>query len=488
MPDAFAQFETLLAENLGDMVHDLYLPEVDDPALMLIERFDPLGFGGRESATAGVSTGTGEYASAAGYEARIKLKLQRGGMIRGAGWSGNTVEMVGANNDIPVGQAADALSPDPTKVPMAQYKTIRASLKRVKGNVVVNEQMIMTDLIGSPIEDVAGDYLEDAVFQVRTNCAGWFYGDGSGSLAQFQNDEAAFTSTTQVTCELKTGTFSRFIKGQRYVFGLGSTWDPDTVMTQVGGIARCVNVDPESRAVQFELEPGEAATNTVVDDHIILEGSVDFANNTSLVHEGVESLFINTGTLHGLDVTVYNELKARVDGSVTNMQQPTPELIAASLDYIADSREELPSVLISERSVQSHYAQLEKAGYAQYVVPAAGGTQYGGGVSAGQDGGVLFTHGNKTFAWYVSSFVRPNSIIGIAPESMRKFMPLGTNAIRWKFRQGGMAGAPNIFGPVYVGGQLSELLQAPFEAHAEFMCQRPRRNFRILGVHNQRTS
>lgn len=484
MADAFAQFETLLAENLGDMVHDLYLPEVDDPALMLIERFDPLGYGGRESATGAVSAG--EYASAAGYEARIKLKLQRGGMIRGAGWSGNTIDMMGSGNDIPVGQAADALSPDPTKVPMAQYKTIRASLKRVKGNVVVNEQQIMSDLIGSPIEDIAGDYLEDAVFQVRTNCAGWFYGDGTGSLAQAANTES-ITAGSQTTVELKTGTFSRFIKGQRYVFGDDSASWPATT-TQLGGIARCVNVDPESRTVQFELEVGQDAVTLAVDDHIILEGSVDFANNTSLVHEGVESLFINTGTLHGLDVTVYNELKARVDGSVTNMQQPTPELIAASLDYIADSREELPSVLISERSVQSHYAQLEKAGYAQYVVPAAGGTQYGGGTSAGQDGGVLFTHGNKTFAWYVSSFVRPNSIIGIAPESMRKFMPLGTNAIRWKFRQGGMAGAPNIFGPVYVGGQLSELLQAPFEAHAEFMCQRPRRNFRILGVHNQRTS
>ncbi len=483
MADAFAQFETLLAENLGDMVHDLYLPEVDDPALMLIERFDPLGYGGRESASGAVSAG--EYASAAGYEARIKLKLQRGGMVRGAGWSGNTVDFLGANNDIPVGQAADALSPDPTKVPMAQYKTIRASLKRVKGNVVVNEQQIMADLIGQPIEDIAGDYLEDAVFQVRTNCAGWFYGDGSGSLAQTVNAETLAVGS-QIDIELKTGTFSRFIKGQRYVRAADASWPGTT--TQVGGISRCVNVDPESRTIQLELEAGEAVGTGTVDDHICLEGSVDFANNTSLVHEGVESLFINTGTLHGLDVTVYNELKARVDGSVTNMQQPTPELIAASLDYIADSREELPSVLISERSVQSHYAQLEKAGYAQYVVPAAGGTQYGGGTSGGVDGGVLFSHGNKTFSWYVSSFCRPNSIIGIAPESMRKFMPLGTNAIRWKFRQGGMAGAPNIFGPVYVGGQLSELLQAPFEAHAEFMCQRPRRNFRILGVHNQRTS
>ena len=170
------------------------------------------------------------------------------------------------------------------------------------------------------------------------------------------------------------------------------------------------------------------------------------------------------------------------------LEQPTPELLSKSLDFISDSREELPSTIISERSVQSHYAQLEKAGYATYVVPAAGAPQYGGGVGASVNQGVQFQHGNKVFNWLVSSFIRPNSIALIAPETLVKFMPGGNNGINWFFREGGLAGAPGIFGPVYVGGQVSELLQAPFDGFGELLCRRPRRNARILGVHSQRTS
>ena len=483
MATAFSQFETLIAENLGKFVHNLMLPEVDDPMLSIIDSMEAVGLGGRRQPDG--STSAADYSSAAGYEARLKLTLQRGGMIKGSGWSGNTVEMQGANSDTPVGQQADALYPDPTKVPMRMYKTIFATLKRIKGNLTVNKSQILADIIGNGIADVAGDYVEDAIFQTRTNTAAWAYGDQSGSLAQCVNAEGLLTA--QHVIELKTGTFNRFIKGQRYVFGDDSAGWPGT-KTQLGGIARCVNVDSENRTIQLEMETGETAPTLAVDDHIILEGTVDFPTDTSLVHNGIENLFINTGLLHGLDVTVYNELKARVDGDASNLEQPTPELIAKSLDYIADSREELPSVIISERSVQSHYAQLEKAGFATYVIPTAGGQQMGGGVGAGVDQGVQFQHGNKVFNWLVSSFIRPNSLALIAPETLVKFAPGGDNAIRWSFREGGMAGAPGIFGPVYVGGQLSELMQAPFEAHGELLCRRPRRNARILGVHSQRTS
>lgn len=483
MATAFSQFETLVAENLGKFVHNLMLPEVDDPLLSIIDSLEAIGLGGRTSPD-GNTTGA-DYSGAAGYEARLKLTLQRGGMIKGAGWSGNTVEMLGFNNDTPVGQQADALYPDPTKVPMRMYKTISATLKRIKGNLTINKQQILADMIANGIEDVAGDYIEDAIFQARTNDAGWSYGDQSGSLAQCANSEGALSG--QHVIELKTGTFNRFIKGQRYVFGDDSAGWP-TTMTQLGGVSRCVNVDSENRTIQLEMEAGQTAPTLDVDDHIILEGTVNFSSNTSLVHNGIENLFIKTGTLHGLDVTVYTELKARVDGDASNLEQPTPELIAKSLDYISDSREELPSVIISERSVQSQYAQLEKAGYASYIVPAASAPQYGGGVGASVNQGVQFQHGTSVFNWLVSSFIRPNSIALIAPETLVKFRPSGDNAIVWSFREGGMAGAPGIFGPVYVGGQLSELMQAPFEAHGELLCRRPRRNARILGVHSQRTS
>ena len=479
MADAFDQFQILIRENMGNASHNLTIPEVDDIAIRLMNSAEPLGLGGRTQGS------TGAYSGASGYEARRKVKLQRGGMVQGSGWAGNTLTMMGANSDTPVGQAADALAPDPTKVPLAQYKELYESLKRVQGNLVVNHSQIMNDLIGDSIEDVAADFIEDGQYQVRTNCCAWLYGDGSGSLGQCANTEGALSG--QHTIELKTGTFSRFIKGQQYVFADDSAGWP-TTKTQLGGVARCVNVDGHNRTVQFEMEPGEAAPTLAVDDHILLKGSVDFATNASLVHNGFESMIVESGTLHGLNVATYVELKGKVSGDESNFEQPTPDLIDKSIDYITDMREQAPNVLISERSVQSNYAQLEKAGYATYNVPESGGTTYGGGVNAGEDGGATYHHGTRTFTWYVSSFVRPNSIIGIAPDTFMRFQPMGSDTIRWRYGNGGMAGANGIFGPVYVGSQLSELLQAPFETHAEFMCVRPRRNFRILGVHNQRGS
>jgi hypothetical protein len=83
--------------------------------------------------------------------------------------------------------------------------------------------------------------------------------------------------------------------------------------------------------------------------------------------------------------------------------------------------------------------------------------------------------------------VRPGCIIGISPETFKRFMPLGNKTIKWALAGGGVAGAQSIYGPIRSGRQLSELSDAPFDVFVEFGCTDPRRNFRRIGLYSQRT-
>lgn len=483
MADSFDQMELLFRESVDDAVIHLEL-EDDDIAWNLIDTFRPKDSAGRDTDNA---VGSGD----AGWFASWRIRVQRGGIVTGGTFSGNTLDQMGADNNLFIGQAADALYPDPANVPMRSYEKIRMALKRLQGNNVINRQQILAQLATEPLEDVAAGHTEDTVAQVRALITAWLYGAGNSTIAQVNNSaNITLTKGSNTAIPVDAGTAYRFVVGQRYV--VGSNADPRVTR---GGTAadpvviRCVDIDTDDRQPYFETEPGSTDLVVQDDDHIMVAGSYDFtassvANGTRAAN-GFESLLIKTGNFPGAvnpDVTKHRHLKSYVVGDEANLVPPTPEIVAELIDKITDAGKRPPSVLIAEQSLWTLYSQLERQAVATYPVPQGGAFMASGGVA-----GPRISHGEVTFARLASPRIRPGSILGMAPDTWMRFMPLGNKTIKWALAGGGVAGAESIFGPIRSGRQLSELSDAPYDVFVEFGCTDPRRNFRRIGLHSQRT-
>lgn len=481
MADAFDQFETLLLENVDPAVFDLTL-ENDDPWWTLIDTFQPQSVAGRTTFS---DEGT------AGWEAGWRMRVQRAGLVTGGTFAGNTLEMMGKDDHMAVGQAADATYPDPAKVPMRSHIRVKSLLKRMKGNLTVNQQQIFAELVSEPLESVAMGHIEDVVSQVRQVVSAMGWSDGSALLAQVNSsssisvDETAGGTATAVD----VGTGLRFVKGQRYQAGSNvatanySSSARSLRTGNINGVFRCVSVNPDTLVPSFESEVGEGTITLQDNDAIMLEGMYDFSaanvNAATRAPSGVENLLINSGNFPNTSLAVanYTGLQAFVSGSDDAKVDPTPELVATMVDKQARLGLTPSSVLVSDPLIKTLYSQLERQGGAVYNVPQAAGFVGGGGTT-----GALAQHNNTTFTWLTSSMVRPNSIVGLAPDTWKKFMPMGNKTIRWFYNSGTMAGAGSIFNPVHAGRPATELAQAPFDFFVEFGVTRPQRNFRQLGV------
>jgi hypothetical protein len=106
--------------------------------------------------------------------------------------------------------------------------------------------------------------------------------------------------------------------------------------------------------------------------------------------------------------------------------------------------------------------------------------------AAGGVAGPVLSHMEHKFQKFNSIRVRPNSLLGIAPSTWRRYMPLGDRTIHWVYGNGPLSGIASIFGPVSSGTQLTELADAPFNAYGQFGLTDPRSNLRRLGLNSQR--
>lgn len=485
MADSFDQFELLLRESVDASVIHLDLEE-DDVAWSLMDTWQPVDRAGRDTHN---SIGSGD----AGWFAEWKIRVQRGGLVTAGSFAGNTLEVMGADNTLFTGQAADALYPDPAKAALRSWESIRLALKRIQGTYAINRQQILAQLATEPLENVASGAVEDITALVRSLIEAYIYGAGNATIAQV-NNAAGYTlaegSNTAVTVDV--GTAFRFVVGQRYVAGT----DADPRITAGGtasdpAVFRCVDIDTDTRQPLFEPEPGVGNISLTDNDHIFVAGTYDFtaaslALGITKVAQGFESLLLGAGgtfpgALNG-SVDSHRHLKSYVKGDESNLVPPTPEVVAELIDKITDAGKRPPSVLIAEQSLWTLYSQLERQAGARYPVPQGGAFTASGGVA-----GPRISHGEVSFTRLSSAKVRPGSIIGISPETFRRFMPLGNKTIKWALSGGGVAGAQSIFGPIRSGRQLSELSDAPFDVFVEIGCTDPRRNLRRIGLHSQRT-
>ena len=488
MADSFDQFETLLREYISDTVVNLQLKD-DDPSWNMMDTFEPDTIGGKRV----YDTSASEFP--AGYEAQYRVKVQSGGRIASGKFAGNTLAMMGKDKHLAMGQAASALYLDPTLTPLAAWIELRLILKRILGSVTVNHQQVTAQLASTPIEDVGSDYLEDATRRFRSHVVNVWYGAGDATLAQV-NKSGGYTvlaadGGTEIV--LDNGTYGRFMKGDLIVAGSDDA-DRTQRTGNISGFMRVVNIDTDSRTIYLQAQAGEGDITLSDDDHLILADTFDFAESTvaasSMVGEGVESLLINSGTYpgstspaftSGLDVAHHSELKSFLQDDESAKINPTMDALTELLDKILDTGRDPPTAFISERSVWTLHAQLERENNALYNVPMGGTFQAAGGVA-----GPVLSHMEHRFQKFSSIRVRPNSVLGINPSTWRRYMPLGDRTIHWVYGTGPLSGIASIFGPVSTGTQLTELADAPFNAYLQFGCTDPRANFRRLGLNAQR--
>ena len=488
MADSFQQFEVLLREFISPAVTDLTLKD-DDVAWNLMGTTQPHTVAGKRV----FDTSASDFP--AGYEAIFKIKVQSGGRVSGGTFLGNTLTMMGKDAHLAMGQAADGKYLDPRKTALRAYIDIRMILKRIRGSVTQNTQQIMADLAADPVEEVAGGAVEDAVRRFRGYVINAFYSDGSASIAQVNDSSPAAIVETAggTTVEIDGGTWGRFMKGDLVVFG--SNADPRVqVAGNINGLARVVAIDQDLRNIKIQSEPGEGSLAISDNDHIMLDGTYDFNAASiaagSLVPEGSESLLINTGTFpgstspvftSGLDVTHHTELKAFIQDTSSAQDDPTMDAVTVLLDKILDLDEDPPTAFIAERSMWTLHAQLERENNSLVQVPMGGTFQAAGGVS-----GPMLSHQEHRFQRFNSKRIRPNSLLGMNPSTWMRFMPLGDRTIHWVYGRGPLAGISSIFGPTFDGTQLTELVDAPFNAFLQFGVIDPRLNFRRLGLKTQR--
>jgi hypothetical protein len=487
MADAFDQFEMLLRENISAGVVDLTL-EDDDPWWNLMQQATPEAVGGRNQDSTVVP----------GYQCEWKVRVQRGGLVGGGKFTGNTPTTMGAGDHMFIGQAADAKYLDPVNTPQRSYLTVKMNLRRFRGSVTANKQQLIADLAANAVEDVATGHVEDAVYQIRNMCVANGWSDGSGLVAQANGAASVVETAGGTAVPVDVGTYLRFVKGQRYIAGsnvaFGSygssarTFRTGASSGGAVGVMRCVNIDVDAQQMYMEAEPGMGTITVSDNDALIQADLVDTSVSSnvtaqSLAPEGFFSLVRASGNFPGtsLAVTSYSELKGFVTDHESAPVLPTPELVAKQIDKITEANIRPPSVLVSEPSVKTLYSQLERQGYATYVVPQGGQFSAAGGV-----GGAMVGHGNwGASAWLVSSKVRKNTICGMTPGSFKRFIPLGDKTIRWVYSGGGASGAAGMFHIVTEGRQTTELLDAPFDFFYQTGLENPRQQFSILGVKSQ---
>jgi len=495
MADAFDQFEILLKEFIEPAVVDLTLQD-DDPMWNLIGLFKADSLAGKRRGTSTGSSATITYP--AGFEASYRILVQRGGRVAGGRFLGNTTVMMGKDTHLAMGQAADAKYLDPRQTAARSHIEIGMILKRIRGSVTLQKQQILADLATQPIDEIVSGYVEDSIHRVRGYIVNQAYADGTASMAQV-NDAAPSVVTetaggTSITID--AGTWGRFEKGDLVVFGTAA--DPRLPITGAvhnPGRARVVAVDVDNRIIKVQSEPGEGDITLVDNAHIMLADTYDFtAASVALATtagNGVESLLVNTGVFpgsiapqwpSGLDVTHHTELKAFIEDDSSAQVDPTMDAITEMLDKILEQDPgRAPTAMIAERSLWTLFSQLERESQSLTTVPMATTFVGSGGVA-----GPTLSHYEHRFQRFSSKKIRPNSILGISPNTFKLFMPLGDRQIHWAYGTGHLSGFPSVFGPTYDGLQLTELADAPFDVFFELGCENPRVNMRKLGVKAQR--
>lgn len=254
----------------------------------------------------------------------------------------------------------------------------------------------------------------------------------------------------------------------------------------------CTNVNKKTRDVHFQSAPGEGSISLSDGDDLMRIGVYDFsaANVTAGsykciqgIHGMVKSSGQFPGAPSGVNVEDYSELQGFVDGDYSSLQAPTPELIAEYLDWIDTGGSELPSMIVSERSVQTVYSQYEKANSHVVLVPQGQAVSPNGGVRA-----PMFSHGGKAFVWPTSRACKPNTIYGMDPGSLVRFMPIGDGSLRWKIGSGPTAGLGTMFRPVLTDGgvRMTKVSEAPYNAYGQLGINKPNMFFIIQGVQSQR--
>ncbi len=486
MADAYDQFEPLLRENVASGVIDLQLDE-DDVSWQFIDTFAPTLTGGRLTDAAGSDAG------GSGYEAQWRIRLQRAGRVTGSSMTGNTLTAMGSGSLQFMGQAADTLYLDPAQTPLRAYQKIKMKLTRMKGQVTINRNQILADLATEPVAEVAFDSVVDAIWQVRHLWTSLFWSQGNGIMAIVDGAVTVGEGSSRAAVTVDAGTPFRFAEGQIVYTATVSSGAPTTGVqgngaspTSPASLMRVIDINVEDRTVILESEAGEGDVILADNNCLVIEGMYDLNSSTNQAFQSVESLLIDSGVYPGSDVTIsstaHQKLRSFIDDNTASTVDPTPEKIAEMIDKITDANKMPPGLLIAEESVWSRYSQLEREGHALYTVPQ--GAQFGasGGVT-----GPIISHGTWAGRIVSSNKIRESSIIGMAPETFQKFMPLGNKALRWVMANGGVAGAGAIFRPVTSGRQLSEVNAADYDFFSQVGQTDPRRCFRMLGVNSQRS-
>lgn len=489
MADSWDQFEFLLRDMSPMYVVNGITPE-DDVLENLIPQMQPEN---RVSRRSPLST---TDLSPAGYEAKWAIKVQRGGSVLGGSWAGNTLNQMGKDSHLTMGQAADQLFPDPRAVPMPSWIQCAMYLQIFQAQIALNYVQIRNKLLSEPVEDVTMGYLEDITARARRLKWCQFYGDGTGTLAQVNNGGGYSITETAggVEVTIDAGTFARFGKGDRVV--AGSDADPRVQRIGSGTLGKgrmyVVEVFPDTRKIWLQSAPGEGTITLSDNDHLMHEGTYDFGAATvalgSKAAQGVgvaaaSGLLRNSGVFpgsvdvehaaSGRDVAYYAVLKSYIDYNSGTLRQPTPGVLARLVDKMLSGKKARPPVHIAERSLWTLYCEIEQAASAMQIVPQGGVFQANGGVA----GPVLDHQGHKAVK-LESDLVAPNTILGLDPSTFLSFMPMGSDAINWVYGSGPMSNNGSIFRRVDDGVQGTGLLEATGEFFYQFGCKDPCANFR----------
>ena len=483
--DAFSQFENLVREHLEPSVERLQV-RTQDILWDLMQ-------GSRNVQKMGRRTGTS--AGVPGYEAKWEVMLQEGGLLEGAAFGETQLLKMGPDSSLSMGAMTNALHGDPTKVPLPSTIELKSVLRKIRGMYTLNYELLEAQLVSEPIENLALGTVESITSLIRDVGTSLFWGSGNGVMGLFGASPSPTTITEAgVTWfSIDKGQVFRFIRGQRYVAASLSSNVPTTprvgngAATTSPSVFRCVGVDPFLLKVAFQSEPGQGTITITAGDGIIQSRMWDFAAGTTLACNGVHNLLISSGTFPDSDITDtenYPELQALINGDDTSTStyvNPEPETIDAALDLMTAFDPQTPPTLIAENNVWTLYSHLERR--ANMIVPVQQGGAYeaNGGVS-----GPMYTNGGRSFLIGRSSKCRPNTIYGLDPKSFIRFMP-NDMQVRWRMSNGGAAGVANIFRPVFVGTQLSDLYVAEFDTYYQLAQTRPQRNLIMKGIHSKRT-
>lgn len=481
--DAFDQFQNLVREHLEPSVENLRLRStMTDPIWDLMQT-------SRNVQRMGRKTGTG--AGTPGYEARWEVRLQDGGMLEGADFGETVLTKMGPDSSLMMGAAASALHGDPTKVPLPSTIELKSLLRKIRGAYTINYELLEAQLVSEPIENLALGAVESITALIREISTSLFWGAGNGIMGRaYAGGTISEGSTTWF--KLTKGQVFNFIRGQRYCAASISSENPATARTGTTAVVspaifRCVGIRPFTLEVGFESEPGMGDIAITTADAFIYNTMWNFASGASRACNGIHNLLNTTGAFPDSDIsdiTGYPELQALIDGddtSTSTYESPEPEMLDGLLDLMTAFDPATPPVLCAENNVWTLYSHLERRANMMQVVPQGAAYEANGGVS-----GPMYTNGGRPFIIARSAKCRPNTIYGLDGSTFIRFMPNDLQ-VRWRMANGGAAGVSNIFRPVFVGSQLSDLYTAEFDTYYQIAQTKPTRNLIRKGVHSKRT-